>query len=190
MAASRALPQLYSQSAPASRRIVPAQVSTQHLRFARGSLQPYSARHDHERLKQDEPTGQHNEGLFLQPLRLPSLHCFAMVIKERKTSIYLSLKVIQLINRLKSRVSGFPAKQSLLGSESCLFLESKTLRSLQKGLGRVQPHREKQLQACSNRVRKNRKDYRGCTKRQAHGGHRVQQYVDILPNSTYKSVHC
>lgn len=112
-----------------------------------------------------------------------------MAIKQRRrtASIYLTFKVIQLVNRLKSRVSGLSARQSPLGSKSCLGLESKALRSLQKGLARVSPHGERQLHDATNRIRKVRKTVKPKLRLQTPNRHNplnrntsgedVQQYV-------------
>jgi hypothetical protein len=95
-----------------------------------------------------------------------------MAIEHRRnTSIYLTFKIIQLVNRLKSRVSGLSTRSSLLGSKTCLGLESKALRSVQRGLARVSPHGEKQLQQSSNRVRKHRKTVRPSLKLHTTGQH-------------------
>lgn len=99
--------------------------------------------------------------------------------REATRSINLTINVVAVVHRLKSRVSGLSTDRSLLGSNSCLRLEPKTVRGLQKGLGRVPSHGQKQLQQSLNRVRKRRKVDRHSLNLQVSSKRDLQEYVEL-----------
>lgn len=84
----------------------------------------------------------------------------AMAIQHRtQPSIFLTLKVLQFVNQLRRRLkprlqgSNYP---SLLGTELCLGLETKAIRSIAKGLSRVGLQDRKLNSHASDRVCKRR----------------------------------
>lgn len=135
--------------------------------------------------------------LLLRPHNLGSCHAMAIQqhcsqLQPQRASIYLTFKIIQVINqlrrRLKPRVSG-SASTSLLGTATSLGLESKALKTIAQGLSRVGFQERKQLHHASNRISKSRKKTRPSLKPQRSGEHNavypntsgeeVQQYVPI-----------
>jgi len=137
--------------------------------------------------------------LFLRlPLRPHSLgSCHAMTIQQhcpqlqpQRTSIYLTFKIIQVVNqlrrRLKPRVSSL-ASTPLLGTATSLGLESKAFKTIGQGLSRVGFQERKQLHHASNRISKKTrpslKPQRSGEHNAVHpntSGEEVQQYVPIL----------
>ncbi|KAF2466032.1 uncharacterized protein BDR25DRAFT_78686 [Lindgomyces ingoldianus] len=100
-----------------------------------------------------------------------------MAIQQRQqtASIYLTFKVIQLVNqlrrRLKPRVLSPQTNDAILGSSPCLGLETKALKSLERGLSRISGLQHKQLfHHSSNRVCKSRKNIRPSPKPQTSAG--------------------
>ncbi|KAF2659643.1 hypothetical protein K491DRAFT_650652 [Lophiostoma macrostomum CBS 122681] len=103
-----------------------------------------------------------------------------------RASIYVTYKVIQIVNQLrrclKPRVSGLSTKDSLLGSKSCLGLDSKALRNVQRVVSQASPDGRKQWHH-SNRIAKNSKSTRPALTVSTPGGH-----VSANPNASADEV--